>query len=328
MSDLLAHLTKTYKTNVYSHATLPRLKLVSTGLATLDLALGGGLALGRVAELFGPESVGKSTICLSMCRAALARGETALYIDLEKTVTQEAIRAHGLDDERFVVTRPTYGEQAVDQIVDAIKLGAKLVVLDTVAMLMPKSVYEKIDADSEARDVSSTAGFLNRVKNKITDQVEFNQAAVVFVNQVRDNLNSQFGGVSTPGGHAIKHMYSQRIKITHAKKDERTPGRIVSQIKIEKNKCGTPYLGCEVPIVDGVAQRAECLILAGTQLGLVTKAGSWYYFQPPDGSDKQKLGLGLVEAGNTLEATPEFQDQIAKKLSESNNATPTSPTEG
>jgi recombination protein RecA len=318
-SDLLAHLKKTYKTNVFNHNDLPSLQMVSTGIATLDLALGGGLAVGRVAELFGPESAGKSTICLSICRAAVNRGETALYIDLEKTVTKEAIAAHGLDNEQFIVTRPNYSEDAIDQLIESIKMGAKLVILDTVAMLMPKAVYDKIDNDSEARDVSSTAGFLNRVKNKITDQVEHNQAVVVFVNQVRDNLNSTHGGLNTPGGHAIKHLYSQRIRVTHSIKDLNSPGRIKSQIKIEKNKCATPYLSCEVPIYNGVAQTEECLILAGEQLGVVRKSGAWYYLEPlADGMEQIKL-QGSANAAKYLKDNPGYTELLYARLTDQIN---------
>jgi recombination protein RecA len=318
-SNLLEHLQKTYKTNVFNHKSLPALQMVSTGIATLDLALGGGLAVGRVAELFGPESAGKSTICLSICRTAINRGETALYIDLEKTVTKEAIADHGLDNDHFIVTRPNYGEDAIDQLIDAVKLGAKVVILDTVAMLMPKAVYDKIDSDSEARDVSSTAGFLNRVKNKITDQVEHNQAVVVFVNQVRDNLNSSYGGVSTPGGHAIKHLYSQRIKVSHAVKDLKTPGRISAQVKIEKNKCATPYLSCEVPIFNGVAQIEECLVLVGVQLGLVKQSGAWYNLEPlSEGAELVKL-QGSINAAKYLKENPDYADLLYARITQQIN---------
>ena len=313
--DILDILKKKYKTNVYASTEVPTTELVSTGIATLDIALGGGLAKGRIAEIYGPESVGKSTMCLTMAKAAVNRGESVLYEDLEKTVTNEAIVKHGLDTESFLVTRPRHGEEAIDQAIDFIKAGGGLVILDTVAMLMPKSVYDKIDGDSEARDVSSTAGFLNRVKNKLTDQVEFAQAIFVFVNQVRDSMGPH-GGLSTPGGHAIKHAYSQRIRVTHAVKDTNNAGRIRSQVKIEKNKVGTPSLTCEVPIVNGVVQTLECLLIAATDLNVVTRRGNWHYIPATDNREEITLGNGASKSAQMLEENTEYRQMIESALAE------------
>jgi recombination protein RecA len=320
--DILDILKKKYKTNVYGSTEVPKTELVSTGIATLDIALGGGLAKGRIAEIYGPESVGKSTICLTIAKTAIERGESVLYEDLEKTVNNEAILKHGLDTPKFIVSRPRYGEEAIDQAVDFIKAGGGLIILDTVAMLMPKAVYEKIDNDSEARDVSSTAGFLNRVKNKITDQVEFAQAVFIFVNQVRDNMGHH-GGLSTPGGHAIKHAYSQRIRITHGIKDAKKEGYINAQVKIEKNKVGTPYLTCEVPIINGVVQTGECLIIAGEKLGVIRKSGSWYYLRGDENNDEVQLALGAANSADALLADPALKTRaeiaLAKAMQRSDS---------
>lgn len=313
--EILDVLKKKYKTNVYASTEIPKTELVSTGITTLDAVLGGGLARGRIAEIYGPESVGKSTMCLTIAKAAIDRGDSVLYEDLEKTVNEDAIQKHGLDDDNFIVTRPRYGEEAIDQAVDFIKLGGGLVILDTVAMLMPKSVYDKIDGDSEARDVSSTAGFLNRVKNKLTDHVEFNQAVFIFVNQVRDNMSSMHGGISTPGGHAIKHAYSQRIRVTHAVKDANSPGRIRAQVKIEKNKVGTPYLTCEVPIVNGVVQTVECLLTTALELEVITKSGNWYYYPTSGGAEERlALGNGLPRSAKTIEENPELKSELQEAV--------------
>jgi recombination protein RecA len=321
--ELLQLLKKKYKTNVYASHEVPKTELVSTGIATLDIVLGGGLAKGRIAEIYGPESVGKSTICLTIAKTAISRGESVLYEDLEKTVNEDAIQRHGLDTESFIITRPRYGEEAVDQAVDFIKAGGHLVILDTVAMLMPKTVYDKIDGDSEARDVSSTAGFLNRVKNKLTDQVEFNQAVFIFVNQVRDSMGPH-GGLSTPGGHAIKHAYSQRIRVTSAVKDPNNPGRIRAQVKIEKNKVGTPSLTCEVPIVNGIVQTDECLLTVAESMGLIIKNGNWYYLPPQDeNSERRALGNGAPKAARAIQEDPQLQ----KELSEAIQAKINAPTE-
>lgn len=313
--DILELLKKKYKTNVYASHEVPKTELVSTGIIPLDKALGGGLAKGRITEIYGPESVGKSTICLTIAKTAVSRGESVLYEDLEKTVNEDAIQRHGLDNDLFIITRPRYGEEAIDQAVDFIKAGGGLVILDTVAMLMPKTVYEKIDNDSEARDVSSTAGFLNRVKNKLTDHIEFNQALFIFVNQVRDSM-SMVGGLSTPGGHAIKHAYSQRIRITHAVKDANNIGRIRAQVKIEKNKVATPFLTCEVPILNGVVQVEECLIEHATQLGVVSKRGAHYYTTCPETGEDLKIGVGISKTAQTLQENPELRQHIESKLKE------------
>lgn len=318
--EILDILKKKYKTNVYASSEIPKTCLVSTGITTLDTVLGGGLAKGRIAEIYGPESVGKSTMCLTIAKAAIDRGDSVLYEDLEKTVNEEAIKKHKLDNDKFIITRPRYGEEAIDQAIDFIKHGGQLVILDTVAMLMPKSVYEKIDGDSEARDVSSTAGFLNRVKNKITDHVEFNQSVFIFVNQVRDNMSSMHGGISTPGGHAIKHAYSQRIRVTHAIKDVNNAGRIRAQIKIEKNKIGTPYLTCEVPIVDGLVQTLECLLSTALDLNIITKSGNWYYYPNPNNpEDKLALGNGLPKAAKNIEDNPELEIKLRQAIQDKLN---------
>jgi recombination protein RecA len=315
--NILDLLKKKYKTNIYASTEVPSIELVSTGIATLDIALGGGLAKGRIAEIYGPESVGKSSVCLAIAEAAVKRGEIVLYEDLEKTVTSEAIANNNLETENFIVTRPRYGEEAIDQAVDFIKAGGNLIILDTVAMLMPKSVYEKIDGDSEARDVSSTAGFLNRVKNKITDHVEFNQAVFIFVNQIRDNLASMHGGTSTPGGHAIKHAYSQRIRITHAVKDPNIAGRVRSQVKIEKNKVGTPYLSCEIPIVNGVVQKAESLLTAAIDIDVVIKRGNWYYLPATEERQEVALGNGAPKSAQALVQNPEYLNLVSTAVTNS-----------
>jgi recombination protein RecA len=315
-AELLKMLQKKYKTGVYSHDSIPKLERVSSGVATLDRVLGGGLPLGRIIELFGPESVGKSSVCLAMAQAAVERGDSVLYQDLEKTVTSESLSMYGLDNDQFVITRPVYGEMAIDQAVEAAELGCKLIIIDTVAMLLPKSVQDKFDNDSEARDVAGPAGMINRLKNKITDHIEHNQAVLVFINQIRDNLNSPHGGVSTPGGHALKHMASIRVRLTHAVRSQNVAGRIMAQVKIEKNKTYTPGLQCEIPIVNGLVQRTESLVLTCVELGLIKKAGSWYNSAidlAPFGCSNQ-MGQGSGKVAVFLDDNPTvkqfFTDQV------------------
>lgn len=319
MSELLKLLQAKYKTGLYTHDTIPSLERVSTGISTLDASLGGGLPLGRIIEIFGPESAGKSSICLTIAREAVRREETVLYVDLEKTISAESLEMYDLQTENFVVARPNYGEQAIDLAIDAAVAGCQLIIVDTVAMLLPKSVQDKFESDSEARDVAGPAAMINRLKNKITDHIEYNKSVLVFVNQIRDNLSNMHGGISTPGGHALKHMCSIRIRITHAVKKQDQPGRITSQVKIEKNKTFTPGLGCEIPIDSGLVQCTEALILAAVDLGLITKKGAWLYLDPRSGIDLEdsKLGQGITKASYFLDEHPNIKETLQNKVVDS-----------
>lgn len=313
-ADLLKILQNKYKTKVYSSDKVPPIERISTGIATLDAILGGGLPLGRIIELFGPESGGKTSISLAIARSFIEQGHSVLYQDMERHISQEDLTRNLLNVPEFIYSRPTFGEEAVDLAVLGAENGAKLIITDTVAMLEPKSVYEKTENDSEARSIGGAAGLINRLKSKITDHIEYNKAVLILINQIRDNLNSPHGGISTPGGHALKHMCSVRIRITHATKDQNVVGRIKSQIKTEKNKTYTPGLQCEIPIDNGLVQRTESLVLTAIDLGILNKKnGGWLSFNPdwqPVGKYESNLAQGTARLASTLEENEELYELI------------------
>ena len=321
MSDLLTTLQKNYKKGIYAASEVPILKRAPTGIPTLDAALGGGLPIGRIIELYGLESGGKSATCLSIAETFVQAGLSVLYIDMERTVTQESVENNNLISSPgrgdFVISRAEYGEEAIEQIIHGVNAGAKLVILDSVAMLQPKSTYDKLEKDTESRDVGGTAGMLNRLKGRIIDAIEYNEAVLIMINQVRDNLKSPHGGLDTPGGHALKHMCSIRIQITYTSKDQNVPGKVIANVKLPKNKTFTPHLTCEIPILNGVVQREEALAITAEKLGVLERSGAWYYLAATysPNQEKTKLAQGLSKLSLKIKEDAELLEIIKNAVS-------------
>lgn len=302
--------SKYAKSNFSTANSIQSLERFSSGVVGIDCLLGGGWPVGRVVELAGKESAGKSAISLKACISEIESGYMALYQDLEQTVTKEYLEYMGVKGEaarRFICNVPTYGEEAVDiGLAAAADEGVRLIVTDSVPFMMPKTVLDKLEDDSAYNpSAMSQAAMFNRLKQNIVTGLTYSNSCWLFINQIRDNTNSIYGGVHSPGGHTLAHLYSIRMQITHTSLDADKPGLIKSHIKTTKNKTFTPGLNTEIPIYKGKVQVGQSLVIEGVKVGLVVKSGSWYSieneFRERSGLELSKLGQGEEKAGKAVE---------------------------
>jgi recombination protein RecA len=310
MSDLSDYLKKKYKDTVKVGDDFPPIKRISTGILGLDIILGGGLPLGRIGEIFGIESGGKTATSLALIKAAQLQGIEPVFIDMERTLDPDQVNRTGIDNELFHRAFPNYGEEAIDLGLEAATAGSKLIIIDSVPGLTPKSTEEKVEKDSEARSMGAVAGLLTRLMGKIIKGVETSECSWIFLNQVRDKMNSPYGGVHTPGGHAKDHMCSWRLQITHAIQEKDKEGVIISYIKGLKNKTAPAGLTGELVIEKGIVNAAASLVDGAIRARLLEKAGSWIKFSNEVVEEfslpKANLAQGSVKAGAELLANPEL----------------------
>jgi len=199
------------KSNFSTANSIQSLQRFRSGIAGIDCLLGGGWPVGRVVELAGKESAGKSAISIRACLHEVENKYTALYQDLEQTVTREYLEYMGVSGEvaeRFICNVPTYGEEAVDiGLVAAADETVRLIVTDSVPFMMPKTVLDKLGDDSAYNpSAMSQAAMFNRLKQNIVSGLTYSNSCWLFINQIRDNTNSVYGGVHSPGGHTLAHL--------------------------------------------------------------------------------------------------------------------------
>lgn len=326
---LFEKLSKKYGNVFKKGSEIPLIERISTGIAGLDVLTGGGWPKGRLVEIAGKESMGKTAIMLQACKHEIAQGYKTVFEDLERTLAKDhldnlevthndLIEANRLA-ENLVVAYPNYGEEALDIALSAAAEGVRLIVIDSLPLMIPKTVADKIDDDSEYNaPAMAQAAMFNRLKGKLINGIELSQSCLVFINQVRDKQNSPMGGVQTPGGHTIKHAFSIEIMITHAVKDTSKDGIIKSHLKTAKNKTHTAYLTTEIPINKGVVQLGQSLVIEAVKVGLMQKAGSWMKFNETYanqlGVEKINVGQGEEKAGEFLDSNPELYDRIYKDV--------------
>jgi recombination protein RecA len=313
VSDFLTTLKKKYgkNANFLTGTEIPPIERLSTGIAGLDLILGGGIPKGRMIEISGLEHLGKTAISMSICDHLIRTGHDTLYMDMERTVTQDQLISAGIDPNKFLICQPDHGEAALSIAVDAAESGVSLTVIDSLPMLMPKATEEKIDADCSARDVAGIASLLDRVRVMLVKSLEHSGGSLLFTNQVRDKINSPYGGLNTPGGHTIKHLYSVRMQLTYAKVSTETPGTIISTMRVLKNKTYTNSLEASFTIENGRVDRAESLVQAAVSLGLIQKSGGgWHKL------GEQSIGQGSQKAGAYLAQNPELYGRLYQEVLE------------
>ena len=306
MTELHDLLARKYSKNAkfFDGNTIPKVSRVRTNICGLDLLWGGGLPVGRLIELSGSEHLGKSAISLALCKGLEEQGKSSLYIDLEHTVSNEQVQNAQLDPRLTLIAQPDYGEAAIDLALDAAEAGASLVVIDSLPMLMPKASEEKVQDDSSARDVAGIASLLDRTRLKMVKGMESTNCCLLFINQVRDKINSPYGGLNTPGGHTIKHLFSIRTQLTHATMDKGNPGTILTHMKTIKNKTHTNGLEGQLTIVKGRVDRAESLVTSAQSLGIIEKKGAWFAL------DGTNIGQGSKKAGEFLLKDPKLYQEI------------------
>ena len=287
-------------------------KAISTGSLPLDLALGvGGLPRGRVIEIYGPESSGKTTLALEAIANAQKAGGQAAFIDAEHAIDPEYARNLGVDIDSLVVAQPDSGEQALDIADMLIRSGAlDIIVIDSVAALVPKA---EIDGDMGDSHVGLQARLMSQALRKLTSVLDKTGTTAIFINQLREKIGVMFGNPeTTTGGNALKYYSSVRLDIRRIETLKNSSGNPMGnrvRVKVAKNKVAPPFRTAEFDILygKGISQEGSVLDM-GVEKGIVTKSGSWFTYQG------QQLGQGKENARSFLESHKEISAQIEEEI--------------
>ena len=287
------------------------MEVISTGSIGLDAALGiGGVPRGRVIEIYGPESSGKTTIATHIIAEAQKQGGICAFIDAEHAFDSSYAQKLGVDVDNLLISQPDYGEQALE-IADRLILSGALdvVVIDSVAALVPKSELEGEMGDSK---MGLQARLMSQALRKLTATINKTNTVCIFINQLREKIGVMFGNPeTTTGGNALKFYASVRLDIRRIAQikdgDEAVGNR--AKVKVVKNKVAPPFRSAEFDIIfgQGISKVGE-IIDMGVELGIVQKSGSWFSY------DTNKLGQGRDTVKELLKDNPELANEIEKKI--------------
>ncbi len=288
-------------------------EVISTGSIGLDVALGiGGLPRGRVIEIYGPESSGKTTIATHVIAEAQKKGGMCAFIDAEHAFDSNYAKKLGVDVDNLLISQPDYGEQALE-IADRLILSGALdvVVIDSVAALVPKSELEGEMGDSK---MGLHARLMSQALRKLTATIAKTNTICIFINQLREKIGVMFGNPeTTTGGNALKFYASVRLDIRRTQQvkdgDEAIGNHV--KVKVVKNKVAPPFRAAEFDIIfgEGISKNGE-IIDMGTELGIVQKSGSWYSY------NNDKLGQGRDAVKQLLVDNPELAKEIETRIRE------------
>ncbi len=288
-------------------------EVIPTGSIALDIALGvGGLPRGRVVEIFGPESSGKTTVALHVIAEAQKLGGTCAFIDAENAMDPQYASAVGVNIDELLISQPDTGEQALE-ITEVLVRSASIdvIVIDSVAALVPRAEIEGEIGDSH---VGLQARLMSQALRKLSTAINRSRAVTIFINQLREKIGVMFGSPEvTPGGRALKFYSSVRIdlrKLDSIKKGTEIVGNRV-RARVVKNKVAPPFKNAEFDIMygTGISKEGDILDL-GVDFGIVKKSGAWYMY------DQQQLGQGRENAKNFLLEHPEISNQIEMMIRE------------
>ncbi|WP_069817557.1 recombinase RecA [Streptomyces sp. TP-A0874] len=289
------------------------IEVISTGSTALDVALGvGGLPRGRVVEVYGPESSGKTTLTLHAVANAQKAGGTVAFVDAEHALDPEYAKALGVDTDSLILSQPDNGEQALEIVDMLVRSGAlDLIVIDSVAALVPRAEIEGEMGDSH---VGLQARLMSQALRKITSALHQSKTTAIFINQLREKIGVMFGSPeTTTGGRALKFYASVRIDIRRIEtlKDGTEAVGNRTRCKIVKNKVAPPFKQAEFDILYGQGiSREGGLIDMGVEHGFIRKSGAWYTY----GGDQ--LGQGKENARNFLKDNPGLADEVEAKIKE------------
>jgi len=287
--------------------------VIPTGAIALDVALGvGGLPRGRVVEIYGPESSGKTTVALHAVANAQRAGGLAAFIDAEHALDPVYAKALGVDTENLYISQPDNGEQALEIADTLIRSGAlDIIVIDSVAALVPRAEIEGEMGDSH---VGLQARLMSQALRKITGALSHSKTTAIFINQLREKVGVMFGSPeTTTGGRALKFYASVRLDVRRIEtlKDGQDAVANRTRVKVVKNKVAPPFRQAEFDIVYGHGiSREGGLIDLGVEHGFVRKSGAWYTYE------NGQLGQGKENARTYLKDNPDIADEIEKKIKE------------
>jgi recombination protein RecA len=286
-------------------------EVISTGSLGLDIALGiGGLPRGRIIEIYGPESSGKTTLALHVIAEAQKGGGTCAFVDAEHALDPAYARKLGVNIDDLLISQPDAGEQALEIADTLVRSGAvDVLVIDSVAALVPRAELEGEMGDNH---MGLHARLMSQALRKLTGSISKSRSMVIFINQIRMKIGIMFGNPeTTTGGNALKFYASVRLdirRIGSIKEKEQVIGN-QTRVKVVKNKMAPPFKVVEFDIMygEGVSKRGELLDL-GMQAGVVEKSGSWFSY------DGQRIGQGRENAKQFLKDNPEISDAIERAI--------------
>lgn len=288
-----------------------RVQVIPTGSLALDIALGiGGLPRGRVVEVYGPESSGKTTVALHAVASAQAQGGIAAFVDAEHALDPEYARNLGVDTDALIVSQPDTGEQALEIADMLIRSGAlDIIVIDSVAALVPKAEIEGEMGDSH---VGLQARLMSQALRKLTGALSASGTTAIFINQLREKIGVFYGNPeTTTGGRALKFYSSVRLDVRRIEtlKEGAVPVGNRTRVKVVKNKMAPPFKQAEFDILygQGISREGGILDMA-VDAGVVRKSGSWYTYEG------DQLGQGKEKSRQFLKDNPEVTDEIQTKV--------------
>ena len=291
-----------------SDAPVVDVEVIPSGSLGLDIALGvGGYPRGRVIEIYGPESSGKTTLTLHAIAEAQKAGGIAAFIDAEHAFDRYYAQNLGVDIDNLIISQPDHGEQALEIADNLIRSGAiDMVVIDSVAALTPKSEIEGEMGDSK---MGLHARLMSQALRKLTGSISKTNCTVIFINQLREKIGVMFGNPeTTTGGNALKFYASVRLDIRRSTQIKNSDGNVLgnkTRVKVVKNKVAPPFRLAEFDIMygEGISKMGEILDL-GVAAGLVEKSGSWFSYGP------QRIGQGRENAKIFLRENPQISGEI------------------
>lgn len=296
--------------------TEENLQVISTGSLGLDIALGvGGLPRGRVIEIYGPESSGKTTLCLEVIAQCQKNQGTCAFIDAENAFDPVYANKLGVKVDKLLISQPDTGEQALEICDVLVRSGSiDMVVIDSVAALVPKA---EIDGEMGDSHMGLQARLMSQALRKLTGSIKRTNTLVIFINQIRMKIGVMFGNPeTTTGGNALKFYSSVRLdirRIGNIKKGEEILGS-ETRVKVIKNKVAPPFKQAEFDILygEGISREGE-LIEYGVKLGLIEKSGTWYSYQG------NKIGQGKDNTRIWLKENPSIATEIEEKIRQSSS---------
>lgn len=294
-------------------ATAMAIDIIPTGSIGLDIAVGiGGLPKGRIVEIYGPESSGKTTVALHSVAEAQKKGGIAAFIDAEHALDPVYAKALGVDVDNLIISQPDTGEQALEIAEALIRSGAiDIIVIDSVAALVPKA---EIEGDMGDSHVGLQARLMSQALRKLTGSIKKSNCVAIFINQLREKVGIMFGNPeTTTGGRALKFYSSVRLdvrKIDTIKQGDRVIGSR-TRVKVVKNKVAPPFRQCEFDIMygEGISKVGDLLDIAA-DVDIVKKSGAWYSY------NETKLGQGRENVKKFLLDNPDLISEIDKKVRE------------
>ena len=291
--------------------TVEAIDVISSGSISVDAALGvGGFPRGRVVEIFGPESSGKTTLALQVIAEAQKLGGTAVFVDAEHALDAVYARKLGVDVDNLLVSQPDHGEQALEITAAFVASGAvDVVVIDSVAALVPKA---ELDGEMGDSHMGLQARLMSQALRKLTGSVARTNTCLIFINQIREKIGVMFGNPeTTTGGRALKFYSTVRVEVrrTAAIKDGDKVIGNRTRVKIVKNKVAAPFREAEVDLLFGEGLARECDLLdLGVAQNLIEKSGSWFSFKG------ERIGQGRENARMFLKEHPELMESLDEEL--------------